>query len=419
MAIIAFGKVDKKLIFLVFITIVRTINLLVSNETPEENSNGILCSLEEEVGPIIAGIILILIFRQKEKKVNKEREDFFKYLLILFLLRLVKSGYERIYPYIIKEKVYKFNNILNTINGVEIVLITIGTFILLNYKYYIHHIISMLIYCALGITIDFILKNYSIMNFKYIYIYIVYIINEVLLFCYLKYMMDKLYYHYIEILLHWGLTGFIVKMIIFFALSIHEYKNDIDGILNGIYTYFHGTSVPIIIFLQFFYYLFDGGIYFLFIVLMLYYLKPNHMIITDEIHVYLGLIFYKDKPNKYYTLISFVLQILALLIYFEIIELNFCDLNLNTIKNIRIREGSEDITSVATRDSKIELSDQYYLRDSRTSRSSRTSEEGINKSSDNLEKSNDNIDKSNLLIEHKNIESNCDIPDEINSINKN
>ena len=183
MAIIAFGKVDKKLILLVFITIVRTINLLISNETPEENSNGILCSLEEEVGPIIAGIILILIFRQKEKKVNKEREDFFKYLLILFLLRLVKSGYERIYPYIIKEKVYKFNNILNTINGVEIILITIGTFILLNYKYYIHHIISMLIYCALGITIDFILKNYSIMNFKYIYIYIVYIINEVLLFC--------------------------------------------------------------------------------------------------------------------------------------------------------------------------------------------------------------------------------------------
>ena len=110
---------------------------------------------------------------------------------------------------------------------------------------------------------------------------------------------------------------------------------------------------------------------------------------------------------------------MALLIYFEIIELNFCDLNLNTIKNIRIREGSEDITSVATRESKIELSDQYYLRDSRTSRTSRTSEEGINKSSDNLEKSNDNIDKSNLLIEHKNIESNCDIPDEINSINKN
>ena len=418
MAYIIFGRIDKKLIFLVFITIIRTINLVISNEVNDDYSNGTFCSLEEEIGPIITSIIMFLIFRNRQKD-TQENKRHFKYIIYLFLMRGVKSCYEKLFPYFEKEKKYKFNNILNTVNGVEMILMTVGTFLLLKYKYYKHHIISMIIFCILGIVSDFILGNFFIMNYSYSYIYIPYIINDVMIFCYLKYMMDKLYYHYIEILLHWGLTGFIVKMIIFFALSIHEYKNDIDGILNGIYTYFHGTSVPIIIFLQFFYYLFDGGIYFLFIVLMLYYLKPNHMIITDEIHVYLGLIFYKDKPNKYYTLISFVLQILALLIYFEIIELNFCDLNLNTIKNIRIREGSEDITSVATRDSKIELSDQYYLRDSRTSRTSRTSEEGINKSSDNLEKSNDNIDKSNLLIEHKNIESNCDIPDEINSINKN
>ena len=362
MAIIAFGKVDKKLIFLVFITIVRTINLLVSNETPEENSNGILCSLEEEVGPIIAGIILILIFRQKEKKVKKEREDFFKYLLILFLLRLVKSGYERIYPYIIKEKVYKFNNILNTINGVEIILITIGTFILLNYKYYIHHIISMLIYCALGITIDFILKNYSIMNFKYIYIYIVYIINEVLLFCYLKYMMDKLYYHYSEVILYWGITGFIVKIFIFSGMIIYEYENDLEGIIDGFKSYFAETKVAVIIFLQFFYYILDGAVYHSLVILMLYYLRPNHMIITDEIHVYIGLIFYKEKPNKLYTVIPFVFQILALIFYFEILEFNFWNLNINTIKNIQMRER-EEIDTRKSVPSIIELGDQYIIND--------------------------------------------------------
>jgi len=170
MTIIAFGKVDKKLILLVFITIVRTINILVSNEISEENSNGILCSLEEEVGPIIAGTILIFIFRHKEKKGDNGRKSF-KYLIILFLLRLVKSGYERFYTYVIKDKYYRYNNILNTINGVEIILMTIGTFILLNYKYYNHHVISMLIYCALGITSDFILGNYFIIGYNYIYIY--------------------------------------------------------------------------------------------------------------------------------------------------------------------------------------------------------------------------------------------------------
>ena len=418
MKIISLGQIDKKLLLVVAIIIINIINVVVPKEVNPDYMNDLLYTFTEDLGPLFAGIILHFVFRNKRQKV-KESKKSFKYIIIFFLLRGAKICYEELYNYFLQENKYNYDNILITLNGVEIILMTIGASLLLKYKYYVHHIISIVIYCILAIVSDFILKNYFILNYKYIFIPILFILAETMLFVYLKYMMDKLYYHYIEILLHWGLTGFIVKMIIFFALSIHEYKNDIDGILNGIYTYFHGTSVPIIIFLQFFYYLFDGGIYFLFIVLMLYYLKPNHMIITDEIHVYLGLIFYKDKPNKYYTLISFVLQILALLIYFEIIELNFCDLNLNTIKNIRIREGSEDITSVVTRDSKIELSDQYYLRDSRTSRSSRTSEEGINKSSDNLEKSNDNIDKSNLLIEHKNIESNCDIPDEINSINKN
>ena len=361
MTIIAFGKVDKKLILLVFITIVRTINILVSNEISEENSNGILCSLEEEVGPIIAGTILIFIFRHKEKKGDNGRKSF-KYLIILFLLRLVKSGYERFYTYVIKDKYYRYNNILNTINGVEIILMTIGTFILLNYKYYNHHVISMLIYCALGITSDFILGNYFIIGYNYIYIYIIYIINEVLLFCYLKYMMDKLYYHYTEVILYWGIAGFIVKTLIFSGMSIYEYKNDIEGIIDGIKTYFAETNVAIIIFLQFFYYILDGAIYHSLVILMLYYLRPNHMIITDEIHVYIGLIFYKEKPNKLYTIIPFVFQMLALLFYFEILEFNFCNLNINTIKNIQMRER-EDIDLRKSVPNIIELGDQYIIND--------------------------------------------------------
>ena len=120
------------------------------------------------------------------------------------------------------------------------------------------------------------------------------------------------------------------------------------------------------------------------------------MIITDEIHVYLGLIFYKDKPNKYYTLIPFAFQILALLFYFEILEFNFCDLNQNTIKNIQIREGKE-IETKPTYDSTIELGDQYYLRDedrkSNMKRLSTVSSE---------DKTSNNTDNNLGLIQHKN-----------------
>ena len=152
-------------------------------------------------------------------------------------MKSIKLCYKKIFPYYVKEKKYKFNNLLNTVNGVEMILMTFGTLLLLKYKYYIHNIISMIIYCALGIISDFILGRYFIMNYKYIYIYLPYILNEVIIFCYLKYMMDKLYYHCNEILFFWGLTGFSVKIIIFFAFAIHEYRNDINGILYYIYIF--------------------------------------------------------------------------------------------------------------------------------------------------------------------------------------
>ena len=75
--------------------------------------------------------------------------------------------------------------------------------------------ITMFIYCFLGIGIDLILGNFSIIKYNYVYIYIIFIINEILIYCYLKYMMDKLYYQYIEIILYYGIFGLIVKILIF------------------------------------------------------------------------------------------------------------------------------------------------------------------------------------------------------------
>jgi len=357
MAFISYGRIDKKLILLVFITIVRTINIFVSEY--DNTSNGMLCSFEDEIGAIIAGVILHFIFRHKMSKSGKEKRSI-KHLLILLLFRAIKSSYERIFPFFVTNSQYRFRAILNTTNGLEIIVITGGTFLMLNYKYHIHHIISMIVFCALGISIDIIIKSFSI-HFDYIYIYIIFILNEVLVYCYLKYMMDKLYYQYTEIIFYWGLMGLIVKLFIFSGLSLHEYINDIDGYIFKVRKYFTETDLVSIVFLQFFYYLLDGGVYFSLIALLLFYLRPNHMIITDEIHVYLEIILFKDKPNKAYSIIPFVFQILALLFYFEILEFNFCGLNKNTSKNIEARGDAEN--NMDTSDSnKIELDNQYILK---------------------------------------------------------
>jgi len=339
MAIITLGLIDKKLYLIIVISIIRTINLVISNETLGYY-NDIICSLNEELGPIIIGIVTTFIFKPKKEK-QRENKNNIRYIFILFMLRVVKSLYERIYTKAVPDKYYRYNTILNTINGLEIFLMSLVTYILLKYKYYIHHMITMFVFCFLGILNDYILGNFFLIGYKYIYIYIIYILNEVFVFCYLKYMMDKLYYHYNELLLIWGIIGLIVKVCIFSGMIIYENVNDINEILNNFKTYFKETNIFIIIFLQFFYFILNGGLYYLFTLLQLNYLRPNHMIINDEIDVYEGILFYKEKKNKYYSLIIFFAQMIILLFYYEILEFNFLGLNKNTTKRIQIREGKD------------------------------------------------------------------------------
>ena len=90
------------------------------------------------------------------------------------------------------------------------------------------------------------------------------------------------------------------------------------------------------------------------------------MILTDEINVLENTIFYGDDPNRFYTIIPLFFQIFVMLFYFEIFELNFCNLNENTAKNIGKRIGTiyeaNDINQRPSRPTEIELGDNYYLR---------------------------------------------------------
>ena len=362
MAIISYGRMNKKLFLIIFLITIRTIYKIVMNEVPDDYSDGNLNALEEDLGTIILGVILHIIFKQKIKRKSEDKRSF-KHLIILFLLFFVKYGFEYTYSTFVKEsKYYRYYTILNTSNGIEIILMSIGTFILLNYKYYIHHMISMFIYCILGFSYDFILGNFTKIGYKYVYIFIIYIINEVISFCYIKYMSDMLYYPLTEIFIYYGLCGFLAKLIIFSGKAIYQYQNDIEGIIDGIKTYFAETNISVIIFFQFLYILIDGSLTHILYVLVIYYLRPNLLIVTDEINVLEGTIFYGDDPNRFYTIIPFFFQIFVMLFYFEIFELNFCNLNENTAKNIEMRE-EKDRQSRPSDSSLIELQEQYIIKD--------------------------------------------------------
>jgi hypothetical protein len=372
MALILLGRLDKKLLIIIVIDIVHLINLIVLNEVSEKFFNNTLINLEEGIGIIIIGLFMFCKYKEKQNKTYKNKKSF-KYILFLFLFRLIKSSYE-IFCINIFDKKYRFTKVLNTTNGFILLLMSLVTYILLKYKYYIHHIISMFLYLAIGISIDLILHSYQEIKYDYIYFYIIYVVNEVLIFCYIKYLMDKLYYNYKEVVIYWGIAGLIAIILTYVALYIYQYKLNINNnIINELREYFDFDKLKIVnfIFLQLLYVLLNGGIFYFLTILMIDYFKPNYTVITDQIYVFVRCIAYEDRKNKYYTFIPFVFQILALLIYFEIIELNFFKLNENTTKNILEREEIEkeeqnEDEQIKEEIQEIEINGEYILWDTIT-----------------------------------------------------
>ena len=75
---------------------------------------------------------------------------------------------------------------------------------------------------------------------------------------------------------------------------------------------------------------------------IIYKLSPTHAIISQCISILLPTIFLFSF-NQMIISILYIISIIFSLIYLEIIELNFCNLNLNLKKNIYNRGKNEDI----------------------------------------------------------------------------
>ena len=74
MAIISYGRMNKKLFLIIFLIAIRTIYKIVMNEVPDDYSDGNLNALEEDLGTILLGIILHIIFKQNSKEKVKIKE---------------------------------------------------------------------------------------------------------------------------------------------------------------------------------------------------------------------------------------------------------------------------------------------------------------------------------------------------------
>ena len=221
--------------------------------------------------------------------------------------------------------------------GIEMIFITVISIFLLKYRYFIHNYIALGTFILFGLTIDIILdvySKYSKSSIGIIIIEFIVILTDATYYCYQKYLMEKFYYPYWTITIVPAVALFCINCVTLIVTLIMGKDTDI-GFFADFYVYFEEVDVGIIIG-KFLLNIILNFILYTFSALTLYNFTPDHILISMQLSKFCGVLM-GNFNDRYYFIIFVALQFFSLLIYLEIIELNFCNLNKNTRRNVQIR----------------------------------------------------------------------------------
>ena len=352
---ILLGELSKKHLLPLFLALSYLTYLLINRFYPIKVKNNIIDLYSNSLG--FAGIIIIpYIFKftqndipniPKEGEIQKNKYLHYFILIVVFILYTAAReipGF--LYPGQLSDSDDPFAYI-----GLEMICLTVVSVFLLKYKYYKHHILSIIGFVICGNACDLLLEYYPHILDSGPVLMIVKIIGvifDVIFFNVQKYMMEILYYPYWRINIIIGITLFCVTTIILIYVLIDK-NSDVAFVVN-FYKYFEYNAGLIIgkILLS----TISFSIFTTLCILNIYYFNPNYFIINFQLSKFVLTLIDNDNQKKFYCIIFFLLQTFFLLIYLEIIELNFLGLNYNTKRNIEIR-GLQDLTGENGRDSSL------------------------------------------------------------------
>jgi hypothetical protein len=181
-----------------------------------------------------------------------------------------------------------------------------------------------------------------------------------------KYLLEKLYYPYWKINLTFGIVLFIIASIsLIIYLSNKDRANSPSPFISSFYKYFEDNNAGIIIG-KFIIITITNFISNTLSIINIYYFNITFFLINLIFSKFVLSLIDKKESKKFFCIIFFLLQNFCLMVYLEIIELEFLGLNKNTKRNIELR-GIEDIQGDNGRDSSIGLNDSidinndYYI----------------------------------------------------------
>ena len=352
------GVINKKLIMPVITAVIYVIMDIIELNA-DMNDIHIIFNLYTRGISYTCAILVPIVQKRCDKnrqKIRKRRAQCTKRSILHFtILQLEYIIYFGLYIYLTKLKSKDPDNTedfqmshyhgLCSEEAVEIIFIVIISKFLLKTQLYIHHYIGLIILVIASLSIDI---PFNLSLFKpqilFIVIYLLFIIVDANFITYEKYMMDKLYYSPFVIVFSIGILFLSVS--IFFTIYILMVGNSLyDGkkyTLQSFSDYFEEKGYKTTVIYMFYCSSFR---FFLNIlkILTIYYFTQNHIYTSYTFIKLVDLLIMKKTNYKYFSIILFIPQFLGLLIFLEIIELNFCKLNKNTKINIEKRELKEDL----------------------------------------------------------------------------
>ena len=367
---IILGRINKLLLLPLFACLTQILYVIIKRFDLENDNvyNTIIFNLAISFGQMSVRLYpYILKISNKEEakiKISKKKKCLHYFILsLIFLIDLSLGNMTSMFQKGNIDSIFFPNNDLNFISVEIIFLLCISAF-LLKYKYFKHHIISLVIVIFLGVLchtfylISKVDKKKSSGDFLFnIIIPIIHVAFDAVYNCYQKYMMEKLYYPYWNVAFVPGIIQFVCGII---GLVLILFKKEF-------YSYFEENKIKIIIFKIVLSFVFHAIMCPLFI-LILYYFTPDFILIIFQFACFtknLSL----TIDNSYFWILCIcaflnIIQIFFLLIYLEIIELNFCGLNKNTKRNIDLR-GQDDFffegrdSSVSLKG--IDINKEYFI----------------------------------------------------------
>ena len=256
--------------------------------------------------------------------------------------------------------------------SIEMAFMALFSRFLLKYKYFKHHIISIIIFIILGISCEIIiiLKSKSAKEIegrvgRYLIVNSIQVINslvDALYFCYQKYLMETLYYPYWNIAFIPGIFIFALATTLLMISLIDKRKlNSSLDFVRNFYLYYQLNGW--IIFGKIILILVIHIILCPLTILTIYYYSPNFILIIFQMSTIVYTLIKTPKQSAY-CIPLYAVQFIVLLIHLEILELNFCGLNKFTKRNIEFRglldsvdEGRDSSVGLE----KIDINKDYFI----------------------------------------------------------